>query len=1093
MTSLPRFSVNNPVLVNLAMWTILVAGTYCGLTLVREMFPESRPEQVMISTAYPGASPSEVEKGITLKIEEQIKDIDGLEKVTSSITEGHSAVLMEMRSGFTKIDKAVDDAKTAVDRIPREDFPEEALQTQITEAEPRFPVIMVSLYGDIGDRALKTLGQRLKDDLLALPDVTNVTLTGTRKDEISVEVRPDQLVKFGLSFMDVARAIGASNLDLPGGQLRTRDANVAVRTLGERDRGDQLYDIVVRSDPSGRAIRVRDVATIVDGFEDVDSEGRFNGLPAVSCTVYKTAEQDAIAIADGVRALVAGKMGRPLERSGWDRLVARLSGRDKVAEVYDKARSDPYPPGISIATHNDLSRFISDRLDLLKRNGVWGLMLVFVSLLMFLNWRLAFWVMMGLVLAITGALVSMKLLGQTLNLMTMFGLIIVLGMLVDDAIIVSENVYSRIERGESAALAAVTGTEEVTWPVIGAVTTTIVAFVPLMFIEGRMGDWMGVLPIIVCVALCVSLIEALTILPSHLARSLARLSPRRAARTPTNRGWGHRAIARIRGAEQAYLMTCLRSGYERLLRLSTSYRYVTMAGLVTAMIITLGAVMGGHVPFVFIQKIDSEVVIANMKLGVGTPAAVTREAVRSLERASLELPELKSIYSLVGVQLSDDGSTASLQSHVAQVFIELVASDRRSRNSDEITNELRAKTADLPGVEKLKFAALSGGPGGAPIHLEIRGDRIEDLLAVSNLVEDRLAVFDGLFDIQDDFDAGRREVQIELYPGARALGLTTESLATQVRAAFYGFEARKVQRGREDVKIMVRYPADYRRRVYDIESMRVATPSGALVPFTEVARLREGIGFASIKRTDQKRTVTVTADVDENVTNAEQVIGDMRQLFPKIAAQYPGVGLEFGGQKLETQKAFGSLKQGFTAAFLMIYAILAGIFRSYVQPMIVMVVIPFGLIGAVVGHYVMGYPLTILSMIGLVALTGIVVNDSIVLVAFVDQLVRQGADPHEAVLEASKGRLRPILLTSITTVLGMAPLLTETSFQAKFLIPMGISISAGLIFSTVLTLVAVPSLFLVVIDVRAGLTSFGRWMSGRTRTSAPGEGIVAGR
>ncbi len=1063
MKSLPRFSVENPVLVNLFMATILVGGTYSGFTLVREMFPESRPSRVLITTTYPGATPADVEKGITLKIEEQIKDIDGVDKIRSTITEGESVILVEMVSGFDDIDQAVNDVKAAIDSIPPEDFPEEALESNVSKFEPRFPVIRVSLFGDLGDRALKTLGERLRDDLLALPGITNVSLSGTRKDEISVEVRPGRLVKFGLSFADVSDAIAQSNLDLPGGLLRTSTANISVRTLGEKDRGEELYDIVVRSDPSGRVIHLRDVATIVDGFEDVELGGHFNGSPAVSATVFKTADQDAIEIAALVRAIVAGKMGRPLERAWLEGLVARFSSRDVVREVYERAASDPYPPSIGVATHTDLSRFIEGRLDLLTRNGAWGLLLVFLSLLAFLHWRVAFWVMMGLVLAIMGSLIVMRLVGQTLNLITMLGLIIVLGLLVDDAIIVSEHVYSKVEAGVQPKPAAIAGTEEVTWPVVCAILTTIVAFVPLTFIEGQMGDWMSVLPVVVCVALSVSLVEALTILPSHLAHGLRPLRaknedpsvPRGALRT-----W----IARLRGADGGILMPRLRRLYERVLRRATGYRYVTMAALLGAVLVVAGVVAGDHVPFVFLQKIDSETVIANLKMSVGTPVSKTREAIQAIERATLGLSERKTVLTLFGSQESTDGGLSTTQSHLGQMFLELLASDQRGRTSDEIVQQLRTDTTDIPGVDKLRYTTVSGGPGGAPIHLEISGDRPEDLTEVSKEFQARLAGFDGVFDIVDDFDAGRPEVQIELFESARALGLTTQSLATQVRSAFYGVEARKVQRRREDVKIMVRYPPDYRRRIHDIEMLRVATPSGQLVPFTEVARLTEGSGYASIKRTDQRRTVTVTADVDTNVSNSHRVIADLTGYFPDILRRYPGVQLAFGGQKLETTKSFGSLKHSFVIALLLIYVILAGLFRSYIQPAIVMAVIPFGLIGAVAGHFVMGYPLTILSMIGTVALTGIVVNDSMILVTFINHRVRDGVPIHEAVIQGGRSRLRPILLTSATTVLGIAPLMMETSFQAKFMIPMGVSISAGLIFATVLTLVAIPCMYLIVND-----------------------------
>ncbi len=1079
MTSLPRFSVANPVVVNLAMVTILVGGAFAALTLVREMFPESRPNRVMISTEYPGASPTEVEKGITLKIEEKIKDVDRVEKIESTVTEGRSTILVEMESGFEDIDQAVNDIKAAIDTIDTADFPEEALETRVRKFEPRWPVISVAISGELDDRTLKTLGEQLRDDVLALPGISDVKLTGTRRDEISVEVSPHKLVEFGLSFMEVAEAIATSNLDLPGGQVRTPGSNVSVRTLGEQDRGEELYDIVIRSDPSGRTILLRDLASIVDGFEDVDVLGRFDATPAVNVTVYKTAAQDAVAIASRVRALVAGKMGMPLTLPWEERLRNFFSGRRTVRDIYDSARRGNYPPEVRLAIHTDLSRYVEGRLDLLKRNGFWGLILVVISLLTFLHWRVALWVMMGLLLAVAGSLVCMQILGITLNLLTMLGLIIVLGLLVDDAIIVGEHVFSKVEQGIEPTLAAITGTEEVTWPVVCAILTTIVAFVPLMFIEGQMGDWMGVLPVIVCVALTVSLIEALTILPSHLAHGLRPLASGDASLSHLRPLWLARCAAWFRHTQHVYVQERLREMYERLLRLAIAYRYVTMTALTALLIVTLGAVAGRHVPFVFLPEMDSETLVARMKMGVGTPVEATRRAAGVIEDATMGLPELETVYTLIGLQMSDDGIIRPPQSHVAQLFIELVPAEERDRSSTEILRELRAHTGDITGVEKLNYSSIQGGPGGAPIHIEISGADTLALTKVATSIKAGLSRFDGVFDIVDDFDAGQREVKIELFDSAGAVGLTTRSLATQVRSAFYGFEARKVQRGREDVKIMVRYPRDYRTRIYDIESMHLATPSGHMVPFTEVARLTEGTGYASINRKNQQRCVAITADVDPAVTNADQVIGELSKGFPAIMQEYPGVKLEFGGQKLETRKSFGSLKKNFVIALLLIYVILAALFRSYVQPLIVMAVIPFGMIGAVAGHYVMGYPLTILSLIGIVALSGIVVNDSMILVTFINRQIALGKPLVEAVVEAGNSRLRAILLTSATTVLGIAPLLMEESFQAKFLIPLGISISAGLLFATILTLVAVPSLYLILHDFKAMLRHTASWLLGQ--------------
>ncbi|MBN2563177.1 MAG: efflux RND transporter permease subunit [Phycisphaerae bacterium] len=1097
MTSLPRFSVNNPVLVNLFMWAIIIAGVFCAFTLVREMFPESDPNEVHVNVVYPGATPAEIEKGIVIKIEEAIKDIEDIEEIRTTIGEGACTIAAVLYNNVEDVDQAVTDVKAAIDTIPRDEFPEEAEEPMVAKFEPQLPVINVSFFGDLDEETLKRVGKQLRDDLLLVPGITDVVLGGIRKDEIIAEVRPEKLVEYGLSFMDVGDAIARANLDLPGGQIKTGSANVSVRTLGEEDQAEPIGEIIVRSDPSGKLIRLKEIAEVIDGFEDADVVSRFNAKPAVTVTVYKTQSQDAIDISKKVKALVAGKRRRPLERDWLASLKHRLGIRDEIEEVYARAYNDPFPQLGELKTSTNLARFIEGRLDLLKRNGLWGLIFVFGSLLLFLNWRVAFWVMCGLVLSVLGTLIALDLMGYTLNLMTMFGLIIVLGILVDDAIIVGEHVYTKIEHGVEPKLAAITGTEEVTWPVVCAVATTIVAFAPLMFMEGRIGDFMRVLPLVVLCALSVSLFEALTILPSHLAEWLrpsvvGAVSVRGAARADASgssrrgeavragasgspdvtavtrfRGWAER----VRSAQAFFIRDILLRNYERLLRVCVVNRYVTVAALAAAVIVAVGTVLGGCVPFVFIQKMDSETVVASLKMPVGTPIEGTDRAIRPIEQATTNLPELDSLYTLLGTHYSTDGARAASSTHLGQAIIELKPIEERERTSEDIIRELRSKSRDLPGINALEFRSMQGGPRGAPVAVEINGDRLEDLVQIADRFKGRLRGYAGVYDIQDDFDAGRREIQIELLDSARALGLTTQSLATQVRAAFYGLEARQIQRDREDVKIMVRYPEDYRRRIYDVESMRIAAPDGSLVPFSEVACLKEGRGYATIKRKDQQRIVTVTADVDETVpgANASMINEDLAGQFHDLEREFPGVKMELGGQERERIKSFASLTQEFAAAILLIYVILAGLFRSYVQPIVVMCAIPFGLVGVVVGHYLMGYPLTIMSMIGLVALTGIVVNDSLILVSFINHRRSAGAPAFEAIIEGGRARLRAIILTSITTILGLAPLLTETSFQAKFLIPMGISIAAGLAFATVLTLVAVPSLYMISIDAKRAL------------------------
>ncbi|MFH1746529.1 MAG: efflux RND transporter permease subunit [Planctomycetota bacterium] len=1068
MKSLPKLSVENPVLVGVLMTAILAGGVFASFTLIREMFPEFRPNNILVSVIYPGATPVEIEKGLALRLEEAVKDVEDIERVETSITEGSCSITIELESGVADLDQKVNDVKAAIDTIPRDELPEDAEEVRVMKFEPILPVISVALFGDVDENTLKDAGQRLRDELLLLPGISDVTLGGTRKAELAVEVEPEKLVEYRLSLAQITDAIRQANLDLPGGTLKTPGQNVAVRTLGETDQAEVIAKTILRTTANGEVIRVLDVGRVVDGFEDSDVRGRFNGKPAVDVTVYKTGDQDAIDISMKVRAFVAGKLRQPLEVDWLTRLKG-LFGPTAAEQIHSRAWNDPCPANLEMMTHSNLARYIEDRLDLLKRNGLWGLSLVFLSLLLFLNWRVAFWVMMGLLVSVCGALMLMSILGATLNLISMFGLIVVLGLIVDDAIVVGENIYARIERGEDPRLAAVTGAQEVSWPVVIAVLTTIGAFVPLMFIEGRMGDFMGVLPVVVTCALAVSLFEALSILPSHLAEWLRPV--RRDLNHAPARNWIMRTIRPLRERQQRFFGERLGDLYERFLRLVVRYRYVTVAAVVSALMISIGLVRGGQVPFVFMQKMDSETVLADLEMPVGTPIEQTEAALRVIEDAALELVdsgEGKSVYAIVGARVSAGmaGSTISRRTHIGQAIIELATVDRRGRDSDEIIAELRARTRGIVGVNSLKFEAVHGGPSGADIEIEVTGERMPDVLAVSDQLKAELAGKKGVYDIADDYEAGRREVQIELLDSARPLRLTTRALATEVRGAFYGLEARTLQRKREDVDIRVRFPEHRRRQIYELESMRIATPAGDMVPFGEVARIAEARGTASIQRIDQRRAVTVSAAVDQSQTNAEMIIANMHDLVSELESGHPGLRIDFAGAKRETAKSMGSLRRDFLIAIALIYVMLAGLFKSYTQPLVVLLAVPFGLNGAVVGHLVMGYPMTILSMIGLVALTGIVVNDALILVDFVNKERAAGKGVYEAVIHAGKRRLRPILLTSLTTILGLAPLLTETSFQARFLIPMAISISFGLAFATVLTLAVVPAIYLIVEDLK---------------------------
>lgn len=1109
--SIPRFSVNNRVIVNLVLYATLIGGAYSAVTLVREMFPESRPRMISIVTRYPGATPLEVERGISERFEEAIKDIEHISKIQTTINEGQSRILVELTSAATDIDAKLNEFKNAIDAIPRDELPAEAELTQVSKHEPRLPVISVTIFGDKDEHSLKAIGRKLRDEILLLPNITSVVAGGIRKAEISVEVIPEKLIEYGVSMSDVAGAIRSANLDLPAGQIKNDEQNIAVRTIGETSDVDRIEETIIRTTPAGKLVRVRDLASVRDHFEDVDITARYNGKPCVDITVYKTGDQDAIDIAQHVKAYVAGKQHAAYDLPWGARLAEALGQHSSLSKVYEDAYNNPFPGDVQLEVHSNLAQYIEGRLQLLTENAVEGLVLVGLSLLLFLNWRVAFWAMVGVMFSIAGTAILMKLMGSSLNLISMFGLLIVMGILVDDAIIIGENIYSRVEAGQDPHEAAIHGAEEVQGPVVICVLTTMAAFAPLMFIEGQLGDFFKVLPVVAIFALGTSLVEALTMLPTHLSHTLkpqapsrirvargklASSEPRLSAReqqhaprllhasasapAPGGTAWLTR-LQRISGSGQILIDRVVMPAYNQVLRVAVAHRYVAFCCLAGTMLFTLGLVFtrdsngnlapGGRVPFVFVQKMDSETLLCDVRMPVGTPASHTGEALRIIEATLLDreaFPEVRNVFSLIGAAISADegGVDATVHAHVAQLIIELAPSDQRTRTSDQLMTLFRERLGLPAGMESLRFTALQGGPAGAEIELEITGENQENLLATSERLQQHLRRYQGVHDVQDDFEQGRREIQLALLDSARPMGIHTQWLANEIRGAFFGLEARTLQRDREDVDIRVRFPEHRRRSVADLETMRVILPGGAAAPLVELARIEEGVGFTSLRRVNQRRCITVSADVDQAVTTADQVLADLSGTRAELLRDFPGLRIDYAGKKLESRKSLQSLNRDFWMALGIIYVLLASLFRSYAQPLVVMTAVPFAIIGAIWGHYLLGFPLTLLSLIGIVALTGVAVNDGVVMVEFINNERRAGQSLHEAVMTAGGRRLRAIFLTSTTTVIGTAPMLFEQSFQARFLIPMVISVSAGLLFCTVITLLAVPAFYMILEDLK---------------------------
>lgn len=1037
--SLPRFSVQNPVAVNLLMALIIVAGAYYGFTLVRELFPNSQPEQISVSIAYPGAAPGDIEKSVTRRLEREIEDVEGIDEIRSAVLEGVSLTIVELDDGVDQ-DAVLNDIRGEVDKVTPK-LPTDAEEPALDLIRPYFPVISLVVYGDVEEARLREAARDLRDELLDLDEVSRVVETGVRKPEIQIEILPEKLEEYGLSFEEVGRSLGNLNLDLPGGVLENRGGNIGVRTVGEESRALDWEDHVVLARPDGSALRLRDLGRVRETFEEKVERGRYAGKPAVLLTVLKTPEEDAIAISDAVKAFIED---RP----------TRLGEALRLGYV------------------SDLSRFIAQRLDLMLRNAKFGLVLVLIALALFLELRVAFWVAVGLPVSFLGTFILMHFMGASINLISLFALIVVLGLLVDDAIVIGENIFTKLREGMPVKEAAIYGANEVAVPVVAAVTTTIVAFLPLAFIEGNIGTFMRQLPIVVIAALSVSLVEAFLILPAHLAHEP------RARRLPA---FFATISDRVVAMRSALFETTMPALYERFLRLVLHWRYLSLAVVTCAAMLVVGLVAGGFVPFVFIQESDAETLNIDIEMVAGTPEERTLEVIDRLEKMVMEAPEVGSVFSVLGASFTDRGrQTPADPATVGQITIELLPAEEREnrklRSSDLLLAEWRGRSADIGGVNKLSFVARSGGPQGSDIELRVKGDDFDALRSAVEWIEDELRGYRGVHELQDDLDLGKLEVRIALRDDARELGLSTRDVASQVRHALFGFEIQELQTELEEVKVRALLPEAARRNISDLAALKIVTPEGKRVPIQEVARLETQRGYATLARVDGDRAFTIKAEVDDAKANVNDVTNKLVEAMTGIEHRFPGVSVSFEGVKKQTTESFGSLKWGFPAALLMIYMIIAILFRSYVQPVIVMLAIPFAFIGAIFGHWVTGNPFTILSMIGSVALAGIVVNDSLILVDFTNRARRLGASAFEAVVAGGRSRLRAILLTSITTICGLAPLMLERSFQAKFMIPMAVAIVFGLAFATVLTLFILPCAYCVFEDVVRIVT--GRRMIG---------------
>ncbi len=1033
----------NHVAANLLMAVMVIGGLVSLPAIQQKTFPDIEVDVIRVTVPYLGAAPEEVESGVCLRIEEELQGIQGIDTLTAIAAEGACTVGAELITGYD-VDRALSEIKNAIDAITT--FPEETEKPVVSHFELRRVALQLALSGDADERALKTIGQRVRDEIAALPGITQVDLVGERRDEISIEVSEESLRRHRLTFDQVVQAVRRSSLDLPGGSIRTRDGEVLLRTQGQAYTGREFEHVVVVTRPDGTRLMLSEVATIRDGFEEDDRYAHFDGEPAVLIVVYRIGDQRVLDLVETVKAYVG----------------------QAQAEL---------PPGLSLTVWRDASESLRNRLDILINNGLTGFVLVFVLLSLFLRLRLAVWVALGVPIAFFGALALFPTLAISVNLATLFGFILVLGLLVDDAIVVGENVHTHQERHEDPLRASITGTQEVSVPVVFGVLTTMVAFLPLLLAPGTMGQIFGRIGLVVILCLTVSLVESQLVLPAHLGHM--RIRDEGPPPDAGLRGWWKRVQEALAGS-----LTRLAHGpYRRALGRALEWRYAALAAGLVLLMWTSAMIGAGLIRFSFMPPVQSDYVSASLTMPLGTHVDHTVEAVEQLEAAALRVksrlnaeyadlgePLVRHVMTAVGEQpaSTDPGPSGggSSSSHVGEVSIELVGGQDRPIDAKAVVDLWREETPELPDADSLVFASALFHSGD-PIALRLRSPDVEDLERAAEELKAKLAEYPGVFDVKDSFQEGKRELKLAILPAAQALGLTLDDLARQVRQAFYGAEAQRIQRDRDDVRVMVRFPESQRRTLGDLERMRIRTPSGAEVPFYTVARVESGRGFATIRRTDRARVITVSADVDRARANSNQIMADLRRSFlPDLLAGHPGLEFSLHGEQREQRRMSTGMLPLAAISMLLIYTLLAVPLRSYGQPLIIMSVIPFGLVGAIGGHLLMGRQLSMMSVMGVVALSGVVVNASLVLVHHVNARRADGADIVSAVALAGVARFRPIVLTSLTTFAGLTPLLLERSMSAQFLIPMAISLAFGVVFSTLITLVLVPCGYLVLDDLR---------------------------
>lgn len=1012
------------------MFSLIAAGSYTALNVRKEGFPAFDAETVSIQVNIQGGTPENVERGVSVKIEEALQGINGIDHIRSVSSDSSATLTIEARESYP-IDKLLDDIKTQVDAIPS--FPEQAEQPVVTDNKRNSNVLWIELYGDVSEAIRKEAARELRDTLLRQPDITKVETVGDRDYEISIEPSEEKLRLYNLTFDELATAIENNSFDLGGGEVLTPRGNISLRSRNQAYTRSDFEKNPVRTLTNGTRILVQDVATVRDGFIDQQYLNRFRGKPTTSLNITTEGDKDIVKAVTQAREVLKNYQG--------------------------------LPPGIELASWLDGSTKIQDRLSLLLNNGLLGVFLVLGILMLFLNLRLAFWVAIGIPVSLAGAVTLFPIPGLDLsiNVISAFGFLVVLGIVVDDAIVIGESIYSEKKRhttpnstSSENLRTTVTGVSRVVTPATFGVITTIAAFLPLTQVSGRMGNVFGQIATTVIFCLIFSLIESKLILPAHLAHINIHKKPR----YPITKLWGKFQSLITRTLD--FVITRI---YGPIIKVTLSWRYAILAGFIFIFIITIGLFPAGKIRFVFFPSIYEDNASVVLELEQGQSVEYLHQNTQRIADIATEMG--KEYQNKFGHNPFKEIQISASSNNQASVVSELTnSSNREFLITPDIIKEWRKRVGTIAGARSLSFSAKAG-PSGGDIKINLESENLIELQAAAAALKETLKTYPGVFEISDSFDSGKPEIQYHLTPAGQAANLTKRDLALNVRDAFFGREAQRIQRGRDEIKIMVRYPLEQRQNLNTLRDMRIRKTDGTTVPFSSVADTEYSESLASIERYDYKRIVSVSASIDKSLTSSSAIEARLNNdFYPTMGSRFPNISKSEGGEAEQRVKSIDSLRVGLILSVIFIYILIAIPLRSYVKPLVIMSVIPFGIIGAILGHYILGIPLSILSVFGILALSGVVVNDSLVLVCRVDDLRSEGMPLIDALSQSGIDRFRAILLTTLTTFFGLAPLLLETQVQAQFLKPMATSLAFGILFATIITLFLLPALMLILQDLK---------------------------